>query len=246
MKILEIINNLLSQERDKISLNKNKDVIDNYNVNVVKAMQQREQEMFGVDRLQQQKLYEKWAVKETWLLKNEAIPLLFGINPESDQNFDLLKLNELWEHAQHCVAQNLLPVIEPDLEPENWRVRPQDVYKWAAISRIDIPEALSALMNFVMSVVKNPDVERTVDNINYANEDNLHHSENDRERILGAALAILAAYPDKCRNEKGQVDVARIIGILEDKGEFWFNERMPSLSEAARYDLINRWLRTVC
>ena len=246
MKLVKTIKNILLQDKEKTSLRKIEGVIDKNNVNVVQDMQQREQQMFGAERLQQQKLYEKWVAKETWLLKNEAIPLLCGLNPESGLNVDLSRQNELWEHAQHCVAQGLLSVLEPDSDPESWRVRPQDVYKWAAISRIEIPEALSTIMTFVMSVLKKSDSERPVDNINYATEDNLHRSDNDRERILGAALAILAAYPEKCRNEKGQVDINRIIEILEDKGEFWFSERIPALSDTAIFDLINRWLRTVC
>ena len=94
--------------------------------------------------------------------------------------------------------------------------------------------------------MKNPDNHRSGDRNNDGNDENLHQLNDDRERILGAALAILAAYPDKCRNDKGQVDINKIIDILEDKGKFWFSGGKPSLSGKARYELINRWLSTVC
>lgn len=245
MKLIQTIKNIFHQDIDNFPPGKN-EVVSNHKEHINQDMQQREQDMFGTDRLQQQKLYEKWVVKETWLLKNEAIPLLSGINPESVSEVDLSKQNDLWEHAQHCVTQKLLPVIEPDMEPENWRVRPQDVYKWAAISRIALPETLSTLMEFVLSVVKNTDSGSTPNKKKYADGDDLHDSDTDRESILGASLAILAAYPEKCRNEKGQVEANKIIEILEDKGEFWFGECMPTLSDKARHELINRWLKTVC
>ena len=44
-------------------------------------LRQREKELFGEDRVRLQRLYEKWVVKETWLLHDEAIPLLLAIDP---------------------------------------------------------------------------------------------------------------------------------------------------------------------
>ncbi len=43
---------------------------------------QRLQNIHGREKIDLQMLYEKWVVKDSWLLKHEALPLLFGIDPE--------------------------------------------------------------------------------------------------------------------------------------------------------------------
>ena len=107
-------------------------------------MSQREKAIYGEDKISQQKLYEKWAVKTTWHLKDQAIPLLLSTDPEiySDTYFDEAaeqKYQDLWKHAQHCVEQDLLYVINRESPVEEWEAKPIDVYKWAAISRVELP-----------------------------------------------------------------------------------------------------------
>jgi hypothetical protein len=245
MNIIKKIKALLKTNKDNVfsESNDEKHINNKYESSSV-GLRQREQELYGMDRIQQQKLYEKWIIKKTWLLKDEAIPLLCGVNPELKINTksEAMQFAELWEHAQQCINQGLLSVTEAAVKPENWQVQPQDVYKWAAISRVDIPEQLSAIMEFVLSTVKHTD-NNILDTKNLKNTDSIG---DDKERVLGAAFAILAAYPDQCRNSKGRVRANKIVEILDEKGEFWFGKDTLSMSSTAKLDLINRWLQTIC
>jgi len=251
MKIINKIKTLLDKNKGNAlseSISKNMKDIKNKSENTSVDLRRRERELFGVDRVQQQKLYEKWIIKKTWLLKDEAIPLLCGVNPESKMSSesDAMQFAKLWEHAQQCVAQGLLSITETAAEPEKWQVQPQEVYKWAAISRVNIPEQLSGVMEFILSTVKNTDSDSSGHVLDSNNPKNTDKIGDDKERVLGAALAILAAYPNQCRNNKGRVRANKIVEILEEKGEFWFGKGTPALSNTARLDLINRWLQTIC
>ena len=209
-------------------------------------MRQKEKDIYGEDRIEQQKIYEKWVVKESWHLKNQAIPLLLSMDPENvsislcDKETEQ-KYQDLWEHAQHCVEQELLFVLNRECPVDEWEASPTDVYKWAAISRVELPKELSPLMEFVLKSL--------VPTVNYNN--NSHSSkkqdeisyDKDRERILGAALAVLAAYPEKCKNTKGRVRAENILSLINENENALFGEEIPELSVTADLDLINQWLK---
>jgi hypothetical protein len=209
---------------------------------------QRLESIYGREKIELQMLYEQWVIKESWLLKREALPLLSGINPESDvhslpeqiQN----NLEQLWQHARSCVEQGLLRVTNREQEDKDWRVSPLDVYRWARISRVELPDAFSMLMEFVSKTIKQPEPQKNPANADtpdtgYAGFD------QDRERVLGIALALLAAYPDKCRNSRGKVKVDRLVSLITEKGEFWLGDETLDLSTTAIRDLISKWLNTL-
>ncbi len=216
---------------------------------IVQDIRQREFELFGKEKINQQRLYEKWVVKDTWRLLSEALPLLSGFDPANthlQNNSEIYKnkLNEHWSHAKQCVEQGLLPVTNRDNKPEDWQVHPFDAYRWAKVSRIEMPEALVTLMEFVLKTVKQTVVQG--DSITDSdNTDNKRECDEDRERVLGTALAILSAYSERCRNNNGQVQTDRILEIFNEKGKFWFGDRYPDLSKDAMRDLIDKWINTV-
>lgn len=210
-------------------------------------MRQKEKDIYGEDRIEQQKIYEKWVVKESWHLKNQAIPLLLSMDPENvstslcDEETKQ-KYQNLWEHAQHCVEQELLFVLNRECPVDEWEASPIDVYKWAAISRVELPKELSLLMEFVMKSL--------VPTTNFNNNSRSSKKQNEvlydksKERILGAALAVLAAYPERCRNKKGRVRAENILSLINKNKNDLFGEEIPELSVTASSDLINQWLKT--
>lgn len=208
-------------------------------------MSQREKAIYGEDNIKQQKLYEKWTVKTSWHLKNQAIPLLLSMDPEKylDVDFDEVtekKYQDLWAHAQHCVDQGLLFVVNKENPADEWEAKPIDVYKWAAISRVELPEQLTALMEFVMTTLLS-----TVDISTGSPGENIQSEasyNSDKERILGAALAMLVAYPEQCMNKKGRVRAENIISLINKNGAELFAEETPDLSSIAAIDLINKWI----
>jgi len=220
----------------------------NSDSDVTQDMRQKEKYVYGEDRITQQKLYEKWAVKTSWHLKSEGIPLLLSIDPEkySDSDFDEdteKKYQGLWEHAQHCVEQGLLSVINKESPVDEWEAKPIDVYQWAAISRVELPEQLTILMEFVMmSLLSTVNVSSDTADGKSRSEASYHKG---KERILGSALAMLATYPEQCMNKKGRVRAENIVSLINENETKLFEEEIPDLSSTAAADLINKWLRII-
>lgn len=209
-------------------------------------MRQREKAIYGEDKIRQQKLYEKWTVKTSWHLKSQAIPLLISMDPErySDSEFDDVtekKYQDLWKHARHCVEQDLLFVLNRESPADEWEARPVDVYKWAAVSRVELPEQLTALMEFIMMSLLstvNPSSDSQGDN----SQSEANYS-SDKEYILGAALAMLATYPEQCMNKKGRLRAENIVSLIDKNESLLFAEKTPDLSTIAAVDLVNKWIK---
>ena len=208
-------------------------------------MRQKEMDIYGEERITRQKLYEKWAVKSSWHLNTEAIPILLSIDPEkysvssfADEREQ--KYRDLREHAQHCVEQGLLPVLNQERSAEEWIAKPIDVYKWAAISRVEIPAQLSALMEFVMmSLISTENAGDDSSNKGSYTKDSFN---SDKERILGAALSMLVNYPERCKNKKGRVRAENILSLISENESDLFGEEIPRLSTTVGIDLINNWI----
>jgi len=211
---------------------------------------EREADLYGEKRAKQQRLYEKWIVKDKWLLKDEALPLLLGVDPaglHTEITSDYRnKIDELWDHAKHCVEQGLLNVIDKEIELEKWMVTPAVIYRCAAVSRVNLPEPFTSLIEFILNTVKHSEFSKALNEstveVNHIDEGSYSR---DKEIILGTALAILAACPDQCRNNRGVVQTGKIIEIINKKGEFWFGDHVPQLSTTAMMVLINRWIKSV-
>jgi hypothetical protein len=215
----------------------------------------RENEVFGKEKLQQQRLYEKWVSKNSWLLKSEGIPLLLGMDPQAVNDKtepvdNKHEHNDLWEHAKRCVEQNLLPVSNKENSPETWEVSPVDLYCWASVSRILIPDQLVRLVEFVIHTIKQPVAEiKSLEGKNNHNSGgnrvNPETFQKQREQVLGAALAILARYPEKCKNRKGKTRSEMIVNLINEKGDIWFGDDKLLLSTAAMQDLLDKFLKTI-
>jgi hypothetical protein len=184
-------------------------------------------------------------VKESWNLKNQGIPLLLSIDPEIYSSSVLdeaaeQKYQDLWEHAQHCVEQDLLLVLNRESPVDEWQVTPIDVYKWAAIGRLDLPEQLSFLMEFVMTAVLSTVNDASGSSVSKGQNEASYNS--DKEHILGAALAMFATHPERCRNKKGRLSAENIILLINENEGSLFAGKVPDLSTTAAIDLINKWI----
>ena len=211
-------------------------------------MRQREKAIYGEDKIKQQKLYEKWAVKTSWHLKSHGIPLLLSMDPEiySNSPFDETteqKYQDLWEHAKHCVEQDLLVVLNRESPVDEWEAKPIDVYKWAAISRVELPEQLSTLMEFVVIMSLHSTADDSSDSSASKSQSEASYI-RDKEHILGAALEMLATYPDPCTNKKGRVRAENIVSLISKNESLLFAEKAPDLSTIAAVDLVNKWIKT--
>ena len=209
---------------------------------VAEDMREKEKYVYGEDRIAKQKLYEKWAVKESWHLISQAIPLLLSLDPEdySDSDIDK-KSQDLWVHAQHCVEQGLLIVINKESPADKWEAKPLDVYKWAVISRVELPEQLNTLMSFVMMSI-DPSMKVSADTQD-GNDQGYTSYNSDKEHMLGAALAMVATYPGQCMNKKGKVSAENIMSLINKNENELFGDNIPNLSSTTVIDLINKWIK---
>lgn len=207
------------------------------------SMREREDKRYGEGKLTLQKLYEKWSCKDKWLLYEEGIPLLFGQQPGIKELLDeevTNKMESLWEHAQECVQKKLLFVLNTEKPEIEWEVRPLDLYCWATVSRISMPDEFSMLMAFVSQTVK-PTEEILASSQSLDVEDMRY--QKHREIVLGAATSMLINAPKLCENKKGRIVSNQIaINIMENEDR-WFGSDKPLLTEASMTDLINEYIK---
>ena len=64
---------------------------------------------------------------------------------------------------------------------------------------------------------------------------------NEREQVLGLALAALAASPERCRNSQGQVTAELLQNVLQEHPAYG-QDRPPQLGAGAIRGLLERWL----
>jgi len=64
-----------------------------------------------------------------------------------------------------------------------------------------------------------------------------------REEILGAALAVIAKYPDECRNKRGILGGSNIAKLIDDHSYALFGTTDPPKARDGMENLINKWLK---
>lgn len=209
----------------------------------------RIEKIYGRDEINLQLLFEKWVGRDDWKLKDEAIPLLMAMDPENKSlpgESDIRNIyDDLWLHAKGCVEQGLLKVINDEQPPEEWRAQPTDVYCWAKISRVEVPESLGRLMEFVITTLKNPEDEESRTNRLNHGDGVTNTYDINREKTLGMALAILAAFPEQCKNSKGKVTAEYILKIMDEKNHLFPDIGISNLSTESRTELLEKWLNTI-
>lgn len=210
------------------------------NAHVEMTMSERERNVYDEDHLRLQKLYEKWICNDKWLLQKEGIPLLFGINPDTNESGDDVsdKTEELWKHAQECVHKKLLSVVNVDNSADKWEVLPIDLYRWAMVSRISVPDEFSALIAFVIQTVK------PVQNSHVQTEVELDAVlQKHREIVMGAATSLLVNASEQCKNDKGKVDAINVSRLIIENKQEWFGEDELQLDESAMTKLIDGYIK---
>ena len=133
--------------------------------------------------------------------------------------------------------KDCFPVLNQERPADEWIAKPIDVYKWAAISRVEIPVQLSTLMEFVMMTLPSTVNESS----NEVSRKEVFFN-SDNERILGAALSMLVTYPERCKNKKGQVRAENILSLISENESDLFGDEIPELSTTVGIDLINKWI----
>jgi hypothetical protein len=175
-----------------------------------------------------QQLYEHWCKSDSWSLGREALPLLVGVDPAAWQHH--VEAQELQQSAEA-----LLQLISAGLDCRpDAQITPARIRHWAREQGIALPEPLARVLDFILSVL--PPVMRDPQAMSGADQS------ADRERALGAALALVTKFPDQCRDEHGFFDGARIAALILDKRLLWFPEGGPAFSAAEIAALLENYL----
>jgi len=210
------------------------------NAPIEMTMGEREKKIYDEEHLRLQKLYEKWICKDKWLLQKEGIPLLFGINPDTKEPDDnvSMKIDELWMHAQECVHNKLLLVLNADNSDDKWEVLPINLYRWAVVSRISVPDEFSTLIAFVIQTVK---PEQNSQNQIVVEQDAV--LQKHKEIVMGAATSLLVNASAQCQNDNGKVSAENISKLIIENKQEWFGQDEPLLVESVMTEKIDDYIK---
>ncbi|MFH0352443.1 MAG: hypothetical protein ACHBMF_11040, partial [Chromatiales bacterium] len=63
-----------------------------------------------------------------------------------------------------------------------------------------------------------------------------------REKVLGAALNVLAKCPDRCYDQHGLVSGEKITQLIAVQSMRWFDTAEPPMRSGEMAELIDKWL----
>lgn len=193
-------------------------------------------------------IYGKWCDRKLWTV-HESICLALAIEPETPWLKDphdvggvdplIAAFEQYTELAAEAMAFGMLRPFSVDdlsLPLLERRVSPHDFLRWAQTRHISIPEELAPVL------AQDPAL-RHDEKPSAADLVKRHYSRritdrmpDAREQILGAALAALKSFPQRC------TDVAGICRAIEDNASLiWPNTHKPPLPADEIERIVGRW-----
>jgi hypothetical protein len=181
----------------------------------------------------------------------ESVCLMLAMEPETARHdpsagiggFDPVELaiEQYGEFADEAMRSGALKPYSPeDLSRPalQRRVEPRAFLRCAKTWDIPIPEGLAPVLTGELPrapVVPNSVLEQL--GRGYLGAD---YIEEAREQVLGAALAAIKAYPERC------VDAVAVRRIIEDNiGLLWPDRGQPPMTSMEMERLISRWLHRI-
>lgn len=105
-----------------------------------------EQNKFLNDEGFRNELYRKYSGLDTWLVKDEAIPLVLGFSPAAKSLISDKANSRLVQDVEGS-KQVSLQVFNGDAKLDKWRVKPRDFVLWTKSKGVKVPESLSCLLS---------------------------------------------------------------------------------------------------
>ncbi|HSD59325.1 MAG TPA: hypothetical protein VLC55_00530 [Burkholderiales bacterium] len=194
--------------------------------------------------------YTKWCDRKLWTV-HEAVCLMLAVEPDTpwlkDHDYDVggplvEALEQYSELAAEAMKDGTLHPFDPfDLTrpPLQRRVIPRRFLDWAKASNIAIPEELTPLLGQEPPQPPAAPVSPLFERLAQGHAGRGREAPADaREQVLGAALAALSRFPERCR------DAAGIRRVIEDNAPLiWSETRKPPLPAAEMEALVAEWLR---
>ncbi len=194
--------------------------------------------------------YAKWSERKLWTV-HDAVCLMLSIDPDAARHdpgaslggFDPVELaieqyGERADDAMLCGA--LEPFSREDLSRPalQRRVEPRAFLKCAVAWDLPIPDQLAA--ELARRPARPPVRASTVLEHLGRGYRGADYIEEAREQVLGAALAVMTAYPERC------TDAVGIRRAIDDNASLlWPETCRPPLTSMEMERLINRWLSRI-
>ena len=191
--------------------------------------------------------YSKWCDRRLWTVY-ESVCLVLAMEPQAARHdpsaaiggFDPVELaiQQYGEHADEAMRSGALKPFSPeDLSRPalQRRVEPRAFLRCAKTWDIPIPDELAPVLTREPSrapVVPSSVLEQL--GRGYRGAD---YIEEAREQVLGAALAAMKTYPERCINA---IAIRRIID--NNASLLWPDTRRPPLTSMEMERLISRWI----
>lgn len=159
---------------------------------------------------------------DSWLLYSEALPFCQGIDHREWNQVRGLHFD--WQAKVISLIKASigisLKVINPDAEEGDLRVKPKVFVKWLHSKDLRPHPELEAVLKMAYSA------EKQSKNQMYSQHGNAELHAQKREKVLAAAIAVMAAVPEKCQTNgkftgsaiSNQIDVfsTQVYGAGED------------------------------
>ena len=175
---------------------------------------------------------EAWAKKDRWLAASEGLPLVLGARPAEWAGLMAATecaaaAGEIWT----ALAAQLGVGVEedPPIAPIKLRAAAESL-------GLMLPPPLAAVLDFLARVLP------TGRETNEEDAQTVVLAAQEREILLGAALLLITRMPERCVNELGYFDSARVATLIREKSLLWFPLAPPSLTQDEIARLIAKWL----
>jgi hypothetical protein len=182
-------------------------------------------------------LYKRYQARESFLLFSEAIPLCFGAEPEHWAAIAEIYGNKP-KNIEDLVRSAIgvkLTALNSDKKENEWRVEPKKFLEWLKTKQFTPPSQFFDICGEPIKLKANKSEKP---------HGNAKRFEANREAVLRAALACVAAFPEKCKRH-GKFAGGTIATLIEQKSELWFGYDEIPMKHRAMSDLINEVLKTV-
>ncbi len=163
-------------------------------------------------------------------LRPPAVPLLLGCEPQEWPA--LLARKALAEAANALTTQ-----VARDLGcAEDACVDTMALRAWAERRQLALPPALRALLDFIARTLPaRAEVPQDARPAHAA-------AAVERERVLGAALALVTRFPERYRDAQGFYDTRLLAESIVDKAVLWFETGRPLMTLPAMTELLAAYL----
>lgn len=178
---------------------------------------------------------------DSWLLYSEALPFCQGVDPREWRHVreDCLDWQAQVIRLIKASIGTSLKVINPEVEEGSLRVKPKVFVQWLHNKNINLHPELEAALGVSFSTEKAPKKK------GYREHGNAEFHAQRREKVLAAAIAVMAAAPDNCKvnNKFSGSAISSQIDRFSDQVYGPYEE--PPLGTRKTEEIINKALKLI-